>query len=147
MTGFKDHPLCVHDALARFSLLTLPTPRYALERHLRRDEIVHPLKELGKFRGEPVYPRANVLQLKAAENWMRSGRQVRAGAQPMKWVPQRAVTVHRKRELELARVDQGGAGESAMQGMYALSQTELYTPPAVVNVSRPLLIVRCEEFG
>ena len=88
MVGFKDHPL------------------YVLERHLKRDEVVDPPVELGKFRGEPVYPRGNVLQLKTAENWMRQGRTVISGAQPLKWVKQRAVTVNKKRAIELALADQ-----------------------------------------
>ncbi|KAI0763653.1 hypothetical protein BD413DRAFT_495167 [Trametes elegans] len=88
IAGFKDHPL------------------YVLERHLKREEVVDPPTELGKFRGESVYPRANVLQLKTAENWMRQGRRVRLGAQPLKRVKQRAVTVNRKRAIELALADQ-----------------------------------------
>ncbi|KAI0821974.1 hypothetical protein BC628DRAFT_1460116 [Trametes gibbosa] len=87
MAGFKDHPL------------------YVLERHLKRDEVVEPPTELGKFRGESVYPRGNVLQLKTAENWMRQGRKVREGAQPLKWAKQRAVTVNKKRAIELALAD------------------------------------------
>ncbi|KAI0700351.1 hypothetical protein C8T65DRAFT_742081 [Cerioporus squamosus] len=88
MAGFKDHPL------------------YVLARHLKREEVVDPPVELGKFRGEPVYSRANVLQLKTAENWIRQGRRVVVGAQPLKWVKQRAVTVNRKRAIELALADQ-----------------------------------------
>lgn len=88
MAGFKDHPL------------------YALARHLKRDEVVDPPVEIGKFRGESVYLRGNVLQLKTAENWMRQGRTVVAGAQPLKWVKQRAVTVNKKRAIEMALADQ-----------------------------------------
>lgn len=122
---------------------------YALARHLKRDEIIHPLTELGKFRGEPVYPRANVIPLKAAENWMRSGRKVTTGSQPMKWVKQRATTIHKRRAVELALSEQrdrraangdadeaGGMAseEGVMQGLYALNQTEVYRPDPVVNV-------------
>jgi hypothetical protein len=114
IAGFKDHPL------------------YALERHLKRDEIIHPPKEIGKFRGESVYPRANVLPLKSAENWMRVGRKVKEGCQPMKQVKQRAATVNKQREIELAMTD---GGEGVMQSMYALNQTEVYRPTPVVNVS------------
>lgn len=115
MAGFKDHPL------------------YALERHLRRDEVIEPRTELGTFRGEPVYSRANVLSLKTAENWMRSGRRVKEGAQPMKWVKQHAVTVHKRRALEVA----GEGGDVPMQGLYARAQTEMYRAPPVVDVSEP----------
>ncbi|EKM51642.1 uncharacterized protein PHACADRAFT_177064 [Phanerochaete carnosa HHB-10118-sp] len=130
MAGFKNHPL------------------YVLERHLRRDEVVYPLVELGKFRGESVYPRANVLALKAAENWMRQGRKVREGCQPMKWVKQNAVTVNKRRAVEMAlaerdRLPIAGEGEGfssekdIMQGLYAQSQTELYVPDPVVDGKIP----------
>ncbi|OCH87725.1 Rad4-domain-containing protein [Obba rivulosa] len=133
MAGFKDHPL------------------YVLSRHLKRDEVVHPLVELGKFRGEPVYPRSNVLSLKTAENWMRQGRKVREGAQPMKWVKQRAMTVNKQRAIEMAlanRRDQlPNAGEDegegfakedgVMQGLYAEHQTEIYKPDPVVDGKVP----------
>jgi Rad4 beta-hairpin domain 2/Rad4 beta-hairpin domain 1 len=119
--------------------------RYVLARHLKRDEVIHPLTELGKFRGESVYARAAVLTLKTAENWLRgAGRVVKPGCQPMKWVKPRAVTVGRRREIEVAAErsraakgemvgDNAGGGE-VMQGLYALSQTELYKPNPVVDV-------------
>lgn len=108
--------------------------RYALEQHLKRDEVIHPKTEVGKFRGEPVYPRSNVIPLKTAENWMRTGRQLKEGAQAMKWVKQRAVTIHRRRAMELAQQE----GDEMMQGLYAESQTEPYVPDPVIDV-RPFL--------
>ena len=137
------------------SLMGAPR-RYVLERHLKRDEIVHPLVELGKFRGEPVYSRSSVLQLKAAENWMRQGRKVKEGAQPMKWVKQRAMTVNKQRAIEMAlseRKDRGlqiagenggegfAAEDGVMQGLYAKHQTELYIPDPIVDVSIVVLAV------
>ncbi|KZT11843.1 Rad4-domain-containing protein [Laetiporus sulphureus 93-53] len=132
MIGFKDHPL------------------YVLGRHLKRDEVVHPVVELGKFRGEPVYARSSVLSLKTAENWMRQGRKVREGAQPMKWVKQHAMTVNKQRAIEMAldarreRAAQGlpeaegfGSEDGVMQGLYAESQTELCIPEPVVNGKIP----------
>ncbi|EMD39582.1 hypothetical protein CERSUDRAFT_111894 [Gelatoporia subvermispora B] len=133
MAGFKDHPL------------------YVLSRHLKRDEVVHPLVELGKFRGEPVYPRSNVLSLKTAENWMRQGRKVREGAQPMKLVKQRAMTVSKQRAIEMALAsrseglsvagDNGHEGFAkevgVMQGLYAEHQTELYKPDPIVDGKVP----------
>ena len=122
--------------------------RYVLARHLKRDEVIHPLVELGKFRGEPVYSRGSVLGLKTAENWMRQGRNVREGCQPMKWVKQNAVTVNKKRAIEMAMSERQDhlavAGEKpeagfssekdVMQGLYAENQTELYIPDPVINV-------------
>lgn len=114
--------------------------RYVLARHLKRDEIIDPPTELGKFRGEPVYSRSSVISLKTAENWMRKGRMIRPGCQPMKMVKQRAMTITRQREMELAlehakaEGHSGGDGE-AMQGLYAFSQTDLYKPDPIKDVS------------
>ncbi|KAI5119046.1 hypothetical protein M0805_005912 [Coniferiporia weirii] len=109
--GFKDHPL------------------YVLEQHLKREEVIFPKTEVGKFRGESVYPRSNVVPLKTAENWMRMGRRVKEGAQAMKWVKQRAVTIHRRRAMELAQQD----GDEVLQGLYSEAQTELYIPEPVID--------------
>jgi xeroderma pigmentosum group C-complementing protein len=112
-----------------------------LERHLLRDQVISQgAHELGKFRGEPVYSRSQVLQLKAADNWMRHGRVVRAGEQPLKYVKQRAATLNRRRELEI-RADAEGAdgGNGVMQGLYAERQTERYVPPPVVDVRSSFL--------
>ncbi|KAF8587586.1 Rad4-domain-containing protein [Ramaria rubella] len=116
-------------------------PIYVLEQHLLRDEILSPRLEVGRFRGEPVFARANVISgLKTAENWMRTGRVVVEGQQAMKFVKVRAVTIRRKRAIEIAGDDSheaNGQGESAMQGLYAESQTELYRPPPVTNGKVP----------
>ncbi|KIO32977.1 hypothetical protein M407DRAFT_18133 [Tulasnella calospora MUT 4182] len=126
MSGFKNHPL------------------YVLERHLRREQVVHPAITIGTFRGEPVYPRGNVVELKTAENWMRSqGREVKNGEQPMKMVKIRASTVRRKREVEVAMMEKadrgGGSGDEngVMQGLYAEWQTKFYEPPPVIDGKVP----------
>lgn len=129
LAGFKDHPL------------------YVLARHLKRDQVIDPPTELGKFRGEPVYPRSSVISLKTAENWMRQGRIVRPGCQPMKMVKQRAVTISRQREMELAVEHAKSEGHSAadgeaMQGLYAFSQTELYKPDPIKDG-----VIPKNEFG
>ncbi|KAF8644668.1 hypothetical protein AX16_008328 [Volvariella volvacea WC 439] len=132
IAGFKDHPL------------------YVLTRHLKQNETIHPpppgTPELGKFRGEPVYPRSSVVSLKTAENWMRSeGRVVSQGSQPLKMVKVKAGTVNKMRELEVlkdemreARKGEGesstsGGGDEIMQGLYARSQTEPYVPDPVID--------------
>ncbi|KAJ3735857.1 hypothetical protein DFJ43DRAFT_1207547 [Lentinula guzmanii] len=118
MTGFKDHPL------------------YVLTRHLKQNETIYPppgpalgtgtgastprnhhgsrshTPELGKFRGEPVYPRSSVVSLKTPENWLRSeGRSIRKGEVPMKYVKLRASTIGRRREIEMIK-----EGMKDMQG-------------------------------
>jgi xeroderma pigmentosum group C-complementing protein len=138
IAGFKDHPLQVLQFFNYrvFDVTHYIVTSYALARHLKREEVIHPLVELGKFRGEPVYPRGNVLSLKTAENWTRQGYRVREGCQPMKWVKQRAVTVNKKRAIEMALAERGdGSEDNIMQGLYAQSQTELYVPDPIVDVS------------
>ena len=105
--------------------------RYVLERHLKREEVIQPKREIGRFRGEPVFRRANVVATKTAENWMRSGRRVKANQEPLKWVKQRAVTLQKRRAQELARIE---GGEEVMQGLYAQWQTEVYRPPPIQDV-------------
>lgn len=131
--GFKDHPL------------------YVLTRHLKQTEVIYPeppaTKEIGKFRGESVYPRSSVVSLKTAESWLRSeGRAVKEGMQPLKFNKVRAGTVNRIRELEILKDGLREAGESSgtaaaegevMQGLYARSQTEPYVPDPVVNGKVP----------
>ncbi|PPQ80442.1 hypothetical protein CVT25_001769 [Psilocybe cyanescens] len=137
MSGFKDHPL------------------YVLTRHLKQTETIHPppptTPELGKFRGEPVYPRSAVVSLKTAENWIRNtGRTVKSGEQPMKMVKIRAGTVNRMRELEVLKDELNVAGHDGpngegssnsggevMQGLYAFSQTEPYVPDPVIDGKVP----------
>ncbi|KAK0243924.1 hypothetical protein EDD85DRAFT_806100 [Armillaria nabsnona] len=130
IAGFKDHPV------------------YVLTRHLKQTEAIHPpppdTPEMGKFRGEPVYPRSSVVSLKTAENWLRSeGRSVREGVQPMKMVKSRPGTIGRMRELEILKDSLREAGQTAddqaqvMHGLYARSQTELYVPKPVVDGKVP----------
>lgn len=72
---------------------------------------------------------------------MRQGYKIKAGAQPMKMIKQRAVTINKRRAVEMALAEQngdvGGEGNEGgvMQGLYAKNQTELYIPPPVVDVS------------
>lgn len=107
---------------------------YALERHLRRDEVIYPLQEIGKFRGEPVYPRSNVQRLRTSETWMREGRVIQLGQQPLKRVAQRASTINKKRIMEVVKAN--GTNEMPTQGLWAEWQTELYVADPVIDVRR-----------
>jgi xeroderma pigmentosum group C-complementing protein len=109
--------------------------RYVLERHLKREEVIQPKREIGRFRGEPVYRRASVLSCKTSENWMRIGRRVKDRQEPLKWVKQRAVTIQKRRAQELAMQE---SGESLQQGLYAQHQTEVYTPPPIQDGKIPM---------
>ena len=62
-------------------------PYYALERHLRRNEIIHPKREVGKVLAgragsakgvEPIYRRRDVHVVKSADRWYRLGREIKA---------------------------------------------------------------------
>lgn len=140
IAGFKDHALCAPPYIILPNSLTQsPASSYALARHMKQTDVIYPLVEIGKFRGEAVYPRGNVLSLKTSESWMRQGYKIKEGAQPMKMIKQRAVTITKKRAVEMALTDRNGDGsgegnEGLMQGLYAKGQTELYIPPPVVNV-------------
>ena len=115
LEGFKNHP------------------RFLLERHLKREEALLPkTRQLGLFRGEPVFPRSAVVDVKSAESWMREGRVVSEGQQPLKNVKQRAVTIQKRRMQEMAEQD---GHEGIMQGLYSRKQTELVVAPPVVDVS------------
>ena len=105
---------------------------YALERHLKKFEILEPnATVLGKIKGENIYPRSAVQAVSTAETWLKQGRSIKEGEQPIKTVNARAVTLERKRAKEIARQE----GEELQVGCYALWQTEKYKPQKVVDVS------------
>ena len=63
-------------------------PYYALERHLKRYEVIYPKREVGKVAAgragttnalEPIYRRRDVHQLKSADKWYRMGREIKVG--------------------------------------------------------------------
>lgn len=113
-------------------------PYYALERHLKRGEVIHPKREAGKVAVgrtggqqilEPIFRRRDVHIVKSADSWYRMGREIKAGEQPLKRVPAR-----RKKEPALDDDDpQSASEEIAGVPLYAADQTTLYRPPPVVN--------------
>lgn len=111
---------------------------FVLERHLRREEAIRPgagpVRTFTTGKGdntktEPVYRRADVAACKTPESWHKEGRAVHDGEQPLKQVPMRAVTLQRKREIEEAERDMGGA--KLQQGLYAREQTEWIIPSPI----------------
>ena len=61
-------------------------PYYALERHLRRHEVIHPKREVGKLGAgrasstsqlEPIFRRRDVHMVKSADKWYRLGREIK----------------------------------------------------------------------
>ena len=66
-------------------------PYFALERHLKRSEVIHPKKEVGKVSTgkslsdngkalEPIYRRRDVHLVKSADSWYRLGREIKVCA-------------------------------------------------------------------
>ena len=110
--AFKDHPV------------------YVLERHLHRDQIIHPPHRVGTFQGQPVYLRAHVIQLRSVRQWYNVGRDVKPGEEPLKWTKQRSYTTTGKRLEEQVRAT---TGEDVVEGLYAEFQTRIYSPPPVVD--------------
>lgn len=63
-------------------------PYYALERHLKRSEVIYPKREVGKVgvgrKGryqilEPIFRRRDVHVVKSADSWYRQGREIKVG--------------------------------------------------------------------
>ncbi|KAK3659712.1 hypothetical protein LTR56_001075 [Elasticomyces elasticus] len=118
-------------------------PVYALERHLRRGEVVWPRREVGKVnagtakkaRMEAVYRRQDVVVVRSGEKWYRVGRVIKVGEQALKHVRAAArVGVGGKKGRDSERE---GEEEERTTGLYAEFQTERYVPPAVVGGKVP----------
>ncbi|KAL4922915.1 hypothetical protein BDW62DRAFT_5023 [Aspergillus aurantiobrunneus] len=112
---FKDHPI------------------YALERQLRRNEIIFPKRVIGhvslgktgaKRQSEPVYRRSDVHTLRSANKWYRLGRDIKMGEQALKRIPVRSRGIN---------IDDEDTDMGEQTTLYAFSQTELYKPPPVVQ--------------
>jgi xeroderma pigmentosum group C-complementing protein len=115
---FKDHPV------------------YALERHVRRNEVIHPKRVIGHVglgktaarneTSEPVYRRADLHVVRSADKWYRLGRDVKVGEQPLKRIAATRTQGGSMSDDE----DENEPGETTL---YAEFQTEVYVPPPVVN--------------
>lgn len=110
---------------------------FVLEQHLRREEAIKPgakpVKSFTAGKGDkaiehPVYRRSDVLVCRTVESWHKEGRAIKVGEQPIKYVPMRAVTLIRKREMEDAQRE---TGEKLKQGLYSESQTDWIIPPPI----------------
>ena len=112
---FKDHPL------------------YILERHLKRNEVIHPKREVGKVgvtgkseKLESVYRRRDVKAVRSADKWYRFGREIVAGEQPLKHLTPKKPS----RGLEMSNeIDVDADGDGLGTPLYASFQTQVYTPP------------------
>ena len=114
---FKDHPV------------------YALERHLKRNEVIHPKREVGKVGAtgkatklEPVYRRGDVKVVRSAEKWYRLGREIIAGEQPLKHLARKQDPLD-LRDTHMADADADAEEPDIGTPLYASFQTLVYTPP------------------
>jgi xeroderma pigmentosum group C-complementing protein len=114
-------------------------PVYVLERHLKHNEVIHPMEPTGKInvgtgmnpKLEPIYRRKNVHIVRSADKWYRMGQDVKDGEQPLKHAKPkkgRQLSVHLDTDMDIDdQADEIGAA------LYAKFQTTLYTPPPVVR--------------
>ncbi|EUC43245.1 hypothetical protein COCMIDRAFT_7285 [Bipolaris oryzae ATCC 44560] len=112
-------------------------PVYVLERHLKHNEVIHPLHQVGKVncgsamnpKMEPVYRRVNVHTVRTADKWYRMGRDVKLGEQPLK----RAKPKRGRRSSIDPDMEGDEEADEVGAGLFAEFQTELYVPPPVVR--------------
>ncbi|KAH8809282.1 hypothetical protein F5884DRAFT_734284 [Xylogone sp. PMI_703] len=119
VADFKDHPY------------------YALERHLRKNEVLVSNREVGKVATgrdptnpgqkllESVYRRKDVKVARSADSWYRLGREIKMGEQPVK-----TVTPRKNKEVPTEGDD---PDDRPGTNLYTIDQTELYVPPPIVN--------------
>jgi xeroderma pigmentosum group C-complementing protein len=111
-------------------------PYYALERHLRRHEVLINMRSSGTVAAgrdpnnpqlkklESIYRRSDVKIARSANAWYRFGRDIKQGEQPVK-------TLEPKKRAEVDEMDD--EDERAGTNLYTEAQTELCSIPPVVN--------------
>ena len=111
-------------------------PYYALERHLKRHEAIHPKREVGKIGVrraqssnilESIYRRKDVHAVKSANKWYRLGREIISGEQPLKRVPARRM----RTQISDPEASDAALEEDTGTALYAAHQTSLYSAPPV----------------
>ena len=81
-------------------------PYYALERHLKRNEVIHPKTEVGKVATgklasgggsknlEPIYRRRDVHRVRGVNGWYRLGRDIKVGFLDLRYGVVSLLTIH-----------------------------------------------------
>ncbi|KAI3321263.1 Rad4-domain-containing protein [Xylariaceae sp. AK1471] len=123
IADFKDHPI------------------YALERHLRRHEVLVPNASSSGTVGagskaplERVYRRRDVRIARSREKWYRLGREVRSDEIPVKFVTKPSKMHEGLFSDETQEIEEG---ETNGTPIYTIDQTELYKAPPVINGKVP----------
>ena len=116
-------------------------PYYALERHLGRNEVLHPKRSAGKVSAgtnkplESIYRRKDVHVVKSKDKWFRLGREVKSGEEPLKFLEPSRQKSGRANLLNNAGddpfADEDTADGPPGQPMYAAFQTQPYVPPPI----------------
>ncbi|KAJ3086357.1 hypothetical protein HK102_013236 [Quaeritorhiza haematococci] len=131
LAGFVNHPL------------------YALERHCKKYELIYPSgKEhaIGQYKGELVYPRSHVKQLRTREGWLKEGRSIKEDEVPCKFTKVRAATINRKRQIEQAKANEAASpseeksdpsADPSKSGLFGEWQTDVYKAPPIVDGKIP----------
>ncbi|KAK8097946.1 uncharacterized protein PG998_013432 [Apiospora kogelbergensis] len=121
VADFKDHPV------------------YALERHLRRNEVLVPEAQAAGTVGagskgplERIYRRTDVRLARTREKWYRMGREVPGDEVPVKWLPKR---VRKQMDAFGDEEDEDDGGEAGTP-IFTMEQTKLYEPPPVHGPER-----------
>ncbi|KAK7207957.1 hypothetical protein BZA70DRAFT_30961 [Myxozyma melibiosi] len=120
-------------------------PVYVLERHLHKNEIIHPKVACGTIavgrsknsETEPIYRRRDVQTLRSAMQWYKIGRVVKVGEQPLKHTKKRTLPKSRSAMLDSDYEDGAGEEEDEEVALYAHIQTDIYVPPPVLNGKIP----------
>lgn len=121
-------------------------PVYALERHMRRHEVlaldapvVGTVGAGSKGPLEKIYRRRDVRAAKSVDKWYRLGREINAGEEPVKVLPRRKRPHRRGRraaddDQDDSSSDDPVLGPSPSKGipLFTFDQTSLYVPPPVV---------------
>lgn len=93
-------------------------PVYALEKQLKKNEIIHPRgvqNSIGRFKNDLVYPRSFVHRALSSDAWCRQGRSVIEGEEPCKVIT-------------------GKKNNGDGSDLYAEWQTKTFEPPDLVDV-------------
>ncbi len=112
-------------------------PTYALERHLRRNELLVRMEAIGRVAAgrdptspggkkmENVYRRRDVKIARSSDAWYRLGRDIKENEQPVKTVAPKA----KPGDEDIGDEEDQRAGTN----LYTEEQTKLYVPPPIVN--------------
>lgn len=122
-------------------------PVYALERHMRRHEVLAPdAPVVGKVGAgskgplENIYRRRDVRAAKSVDKWYRLGREINPGEEPVKVLPKRKRPQRRGRRAvdddqgDSSSSDDPVLGPRPSKGVpiFTFDQTSLHVPPPVV---------------